>query len=51
MDQDALKAAVFNVQAELHRQFPNATDRLAQLDSHAATVAMVVDLIFEEAAK
>lgn len=44
-------AALDEVKAAVHEKFPNATARLAQLNSHLATSRMVVEHIHEEAAR
>lgn len=48
MTRDELKAALATVETELRTQFPTAVARLEQATSHLATVAMVVDHIFDE---
>jgi len=51
MTRDQAQAALSKVQAAMHEQFadPDSQPRLAQLDSHIATVAMVVDHLYDEA--
>lgn len=51
LSRDDAKQQLKAISKELHRKFPEATDRLHQLDSHLATVAMVVDHIHDEAAR
>lgn len=51
MDLEAIVAALDDVKTAMHEQFPDAAARLAQLDSHLATVVMVVEHIHEEAAR
>ena len=43
------QAALARVSDAMHAQFSTNTARLNQLDSHMATVAMVVDHLFDEA--
>jgi hypothetical protein len=42
------KAQLEIVRDAMHEEFPDATDRLAQLDSHMATVEMVIQHLYEE---
>jgi len=48
MDRTEIQAALRQIGEAMHDQFPGARERLAQLDSHLATVAMVVDHTYEE---
>ena len=48
MTGEQAKAALDKVQAAMHEQFPGAVERLAQLDSHLATVDMTVEHLFDE---
>lgn len=48
---DALQKALKDIADSLHKQYPREQARLAQLDSHLATVAMLIDHIHNEAAK
>jgi len=45
------QATLDKLKTTMHSQFdyPGSSDRLAQLDSHVATVAMVIDHLFDEA--
>ena len=49
MTRDQALAALDKVKAAMHEQYPDNTARLEQLDAHIATVAMVVDHLFDEA--
>lgn len=51
MTREQALAALEQVKVGMHETFPAATDRLAQLDAHLATVAMVVEHIDDEAAR
>lgn len=44
-------AALDEVRQAMHDQFPDNAARLGQLDSHIATVAMVVDHLHDEDAR
>jgi len=46
---DKAKAQLDGIRAAMHEQYPDNTARLEQLDAHIATVAMVVDHLFDEA--
>lgn len=48
MDRDAALALLDDLKTDLHDRFPGADARLAQLDGHLATVAMVVNHLFDE---
>ncbi len=47
------QATLDKLKTAMHNQFdyPGSAERLAQFDSHLATVAMVIDHIFDEAGK
>ena len=49
LSREDLQVALERIRNAMHDQFPDAVARLEQLDSHMATVAMVVDHIHEEA--
>ena len=42
------KAQLDKLGAELHQRYPDHPDRLAQLDAHLATVAMVIEHLADE---
>lgn len=44
-------ALLKDLTTEMHDQHPDNRARLEQLDAHVATVAMVVDHLFDEAAR
>lgn len=46
---ESVSKAVRDIGEQLHMQHPEAVARLEQLDAHLATVAMVVDHIYDEA--
>lgn len=48
---DAHKKKLKEVQSDLRKQFPRATERLAQLDGALATAAMAVDHLYDEEAR
>ncbi len=49
MTRDQALAALDKVKAAMHEQFPESQTRLDQLDSHLATVGMVIDDLHVEA--
>lgn len=51
MSREDIQAALDKMRGSMHEQFPEHAARLEQLDSHIATVAMVVDHIHDEAAR
>lgn len=54
LDLDELKQALEDVRVSVHARFGDKAelaDRLAQFDSHLATVSMVVDHLHDEAEK
>lgn len=51
MDLEEILTFFNDVRTAMHDRFPEARARLEQLDSHLATVAMVVEHIHEEAAR
>ena len=44
-------ALLDDLSKEMHDQHPDNRARLEQLDAHVATVAMVVDHLYDEAAR
>jgi hypothetical protein len=51
MNRAAAQEALEGVRAAMHDQHPGNGARLEQLDSHMATVAMLVDHLYDEAAR
>lgn len=51
MSRDDAKIALDDIRTAMHDQHPDNRARLDQLDSHLATVAMVIDHLYEEAAR
>lgn len=51
MTREQAVQALHDVVAGIREDFPDATGRLAQLESHIATAAMVVEHIFDESAR
>ncbi len=51
MTREEAQATLAGVGAAMHDQHPDNRARLDQLDSHLATVAMVVGHLFDEAAR
>jgi hypothetical protein len=51
MSRDDALSALDGVRAAMHDRHPGNRARLEQLDCHLATVAMVVDHLYDEAAR